>query len=66
MSSAQALNDVGRIKPLGRNEHRFPGNGPLAATGVDVSVAPAHAFAALVRADSTRYGNLVRDLGLCE
>jgi tripartite-type tricarboxylate transporter receptor subunit TctC len=38
----------------------------LAATGVDVAVAPADAFAAIVRADSARYGTLVRDLGLRE
>jgi tripartite-type tricarboxylate transporter receptor subunit TctC len=38
----------------------------LAATGVDVSVANSDEFAAQVRADSARYGKLVRELGLKE
>jgi tripartite-type tricarboxylate transporter receptor subunit TctC len=38
----------------------------LAATGVDVSVTNSDEFAAQVRADNTRYGKLVRELGLKE
>lgn len=38
----------------------------LAATGVDLAVANAEEFAAQVRADSMRYGKLVRELGLKE
>ena len=38
----------------------------LSAAGVDVAVLPADEFAAQVRADSGRYGKLVRDLKLKE
>lgn len=57
---ARLHNEMARVMEMPETRDK------LAATGVDVSVLSAEDFGAQVRADSARYGKLVRDLGLKE
>ena len=56
--TARLHNEMAKVMDLPETREK------LTATGVDVSVSSAEEFGAQVRADSARYGKLVRDLGL--